>query len=108
MKMKGNAGKVKKVTLSRLIKLLFTKYKWQIILSIICIIIMVFGNLTSSVVTQKIADVIVDSIRSGTNPWPSITNTLIYMGGMYILGLVGSYTWNVTMAVTTQKFLNDL
>lgn len=108
MKMKGNAGKVKKGTLSRLIKLLFAKYKWQIILSIICIIIMVFGNLTSSVVTQKIADVIVDSIRSGKNPWPSITNTLIYMGGMYILGLVGAYTWNVTMAVTTQKFLNDL
>ena len=108
MKMKGAAGKAKKGTLPRLIKLLFSKYKWRVILSMICIVIMVAGNLTSSIVVKNITDTIEKAIRYDLNPWPSITKTLTIMGAMYIVGLFGAYTWNYTMAITTQKFLNDL
>ncbi len=108
MNMKGKAEKAKKGTLPRLIKLLFSKYKLQLIISMICIVIMAAGNLTSSIVTREITNIIVSAIRNGTDPWPSLTKTLTTMGIMYILGLVGSFTWNYVMAITTQKFLNDL
>lgn len=108
MNMKGKAEKAKKGTLPRLIKLLFSKYKLQLITSMICIVIMAAGNLTSSIVTREITNIIVSAIRNGTDPWPSLTKTLTTMGIMYILGLVGSFTWNYVMAITTQRFLNDL
>lgn len=108
MNMKGKPSKANKGTLPRLLKLLFSKYKLQLIVTMICIVIMAAGNLTSSIVTREITNIIVAAIRNGTDPWPELTKTLTIMGIMYILGLIGSFTWNYVMAITTQKFLNDL
>lgn len=98
--------KAKKGTFGRLVKILFKEFKWQLILVMICIVITSFGNLASSIFVKNITDTLTDAIKAQTDPWEKLTPLLIMMAGIYIVGLLGSFTWNYVMAITTQKFLN--
>ena len=100
--------KAKKGTMLRLVKMLFKDFKWQIIVSLICIVLNSFSNFTSSVFVENITNTINAGIRTGIDPLPELTKILLVMGGVYIVGLISSFTWNYIMAITTQKFLNNL
>lgn len=109
MKMpKGKGGKAKKGTLSRLLKELFSSYKWQIIIAMIFIVFASISNFTSSIFIKNITSAIEYSIKNGTNAWDELIPILIEVGIIYLLGLIGSFVWNLTMGITTQKFLNHL
>lgn len=112
MKAPKNIGKnkAKKGTLARLLKELLKEYKWQLLISVIFIAFASISNFASSIFIKNITDTIESSIRSnGTiNPWPSLFEILFEMISIYTLGLIGSFVWNLTMAITTQKFLNHL
>lgn len=100
--------KAKKGTFARLVKMLFKEFKWQLILVMFCIIVTSFGNLASSIFVKNITDALTNAIKAGTDPWKQLTPLLIMMAGIYVVGLLGSFTWNYVMAITTQKFLNYL
>lgn len=110
MRMNKQKGKMKakKGTMLRLVKMLFKDFKWQIIVSLICIVLTSFSNFTSSVFVENITNTINAGIRTGVDPLPELTKILLVMGGVYIVGLISSFTWNYIMAITTQKFLNNL
>lgn len=110
MRMNKQKGKMKakKGTMVRLVKMLFRDFKWQIIVSLICIVLTSFSNFTSSVFVENITNTINAGIRTGIDPLPELTKILLVMGGVYIVGLISSFTWNYIMAITTQKFLNNL
>ena len=105
---KGKAGKAKKGTFRRLIKELFSSYKWPIIIAMIFIIVAAVSNFTSSIFVKNITSAIETSLRTGTDPWVQLVPILIEVGIIYIAGLIGSFVWNLTMGITTQKFLNYL
>lgn len=105
-------AKANKGTLMRLIKRLFKTYKWQLILSFICLFFAAFSGTISSIFVKNLTDIIEKSIRlygEGYNPWvkdiPVLFTTL---ASLYLMGLVSSFIWNRTMAIVTQKLLNDL
>ena len=105
-------AKANKGTLTRLIKRLFKTYKWQLILSFICLFFAAFSGTISSIFVKNLTDIIEKSIRlygEGYNPWvkdiPVLFTTL---ASLYLMGLVSSFIWNRTMAIVTQKILNDL
>ncbi len=110
-------GKAKKGTLKRLIKILFKEYKWQMILTFICLLFASISNIASSVFVEKITSILEGLIKQyggiATNIRPGLwevgqelKNALLLMAGIYIIGLLSSFGWNYIMAITTQKFLN--
>lgn len=108
-KMPKNAGKqkAKKGTMSRLIKMLWKDYKWQLIIVFICIIIASISNFVSSIFVKNITNT-VKGIIVHTSEVSELTKLLVVMGVFYLIGLVGSFLWNYIMAITTQKFLNKI
>lgn len=109
MKVKGAHGKAKKGTLGRLLKMLFKDFKWQMIVCMICIILTSISNFTSSIFVKNITEVITRGVRDVSyNPINDLTILLIIMGSIYLVGLIGSFTYNYIMGITTQKFLNKL
>lgn len=102
----GKKYQAKKGTMKRLIKLLFKKFKWQMLISMFCIVITAIGNFTSSIFVRNITDILESAIRGGYSPWKELTPVFILMGSFYILSLIGSFSWTYIMAITTQKFLN--
>lgn len=114
MRMPKNAGhaKAKKGTLGRLIKMLFKNYKWQLSLALLCIILTSISNFTSSIfvknITNTVQDIVLDKIQTGNADYSNLITLLIIMGCVYIVGMIASFLYNLTMGITTQKFLNTI
>ena len=108
-------GKAKKGTMPRLLKMLFKEFKWQLVIALVCIIFASISNFTSSIFVKNITNTIDEAIRSKGLPTyteeifaQNITKILLIMGGVYIVGLISSYVWNLMMALITQKFQNKI
>ena len=125
-------GRAKKGTMKRLLKKLFKEYPFHLILSAICIIFNVAGNLCSSIFAGLISGVLSQGITEhfeltgnpAFNPMDfsevytaqvfggsfsiraSIPGLLIAMGSIYFVGIFASWGWNRTMAIATQRFMN--
>ena len=116
-------AKTKKGTMKRLLKMLFKLFPGQLILSLFCLIFNVFGNLCSSIFASLATSALTASgtIDKSINPFTDIfpvksafgfvvntnvTNLLIILGCIYAVGILASWTWNRTMAIVTQKFMN--
>ena len=108
--------KAKKGTLPRLFKMLVAKYKWQLIISIICLFFASFSGTISSVFIKNLTDIIEKTIRLNPtpalevyNPWAlDLPVLFLSLVGLYAVGLISSFVWNRVMAIVTHRFLNDL
>ena len=114
-------ARAKKGTLKRLVKQLFKNHAPALIFSMICLLINVFTNLASSIFANYTSAVLTESIATNTNPFTgfvtvtvmgietttNMTNLLIILGSIYAVGVFAAWAWNRTMAIVTQKFLNE-
>ena len=121
-------GRAKKGTMIRLLKKLFKEYPVHLILSAFCIVFNVAANLCSSIFSGLISGVLAKGIEQHVgayNPMDistfyeaqvfggSFTVTsnipilLILMGTVYFFGVFASWGWTRTMAIATQKFMNQ-
>ena len=114
--------RAKKGTLKRLMKMLFKKHALALIISGICIVFNVFSNLSGSIFTNFITVTLSTAIVEHANPFvgsyevtamgftvsTNITILLIILGSIYGLGVFASWIWNRTMAIVTQRFMNDI
>ena len=116
-------SKAKKGTMKRILKKLFKLYPAQLILSLLCLLFNIFGNLSSSIFVSLCTNTLTAAGLNGNNPFTDIfsvkttfgfevdtnlTYLLIILGCIYTVGIFASWTWNRTMAIVTQSFLNDL
>ena len=116
-------ARAKKGTMKRLLKMLFKLFPGQLILSLVCLIFNVFGNLCSSIFASlatsalTAAGTVDKSINPFTDIYPvrsafgfvvntNVTNLLIILACIYAVGILASWTWNRTMAIVTQRFMN--
>ena len=114
-------GGAKKGTAKRLIKQLFKLYPWQLILSFVCLLFNIIGNLCSSIFVSLVTNALAAAGEHGLNPFTDVydvsstfgftmhTNVkylLIILACIYTVGIFASWTWNRTMAIVTQKFMN--
>lgn len=121
-------GRAKKGTMRRLVKTLFKKYPARLTIAAICIAFNVFANLCSSIFASLIAGVLTAGVRENGGAYNAfdITKTyttyvmggsfeitsnipilLIFMGSIYAVGVFAAWWWNRSMAIITQKFMND-
>ena len=118
-------GRAKKGTIKRLLKQLFKRYPGRLIFSSICVVFNVIGNLCSSIFVGLVTGIITRAIETKVNPFDisakieadamggtfhlatNATILLIVMGAMYVIGIIATWGWNRTMAITTHEFLND-
>ena len=114
-------GKAKKGTMKRLLKMLFKQFPAQLVISLICLVFNVIGNLSSSIFASLTTTALVNAVKGGFDPFKDVyavetvfgfnvnTNVfylLVILGSIYVVGIFASWTWNRTMAIVTQRFLN--
>ena len=118
-------GRAKKGTIKRLLKQLFKRYPGRLIFPGICVVFNVIGNLCSSIFVGLVTGIVTRAIETGVDPFDisarieadamggtfhlatNATVLLIIMGAIYVLGILATWGWNRTMAITTHEFLND-
>ena len=119
-------AKPKKGTIKRLFKSLWKHFKFELLLSLITLILSIAVNLCGSIFASLITDLLTKAIPAnnpvgsvniftdkfevalfGTFPFhANLTGLLIGLLSIYGLGVICSWTWNRTMAIVTQKYLN--
>ena len=114
-------GRAKKGTMKGLLKMLFKLYPAQLIISLICLIFNVIGNLCSSIFVALCTTALTAAGMYGLNPFvdtypvrtifgfnvtTNVSYLLIILGSIYIVGIFAAWTWNRTMAIVTQRFMN--
>ena len=111
--------KVKKGTFRRLIKLLFSFYKFPLILVFICICLSALATASPSIFQKNVIDTAskaINAIRAGElTPegaleafFPTIAIFVGILAGIYIVGLISAFVQTRTMAVVTQGSLHKL
>ena len=114
-------ARAKKGTLKRLLKELFKRYPAQLIVSALCIIFNIFANVCSSLFMNFVTTILTKAIIVGGNPLTgsyeamamgitlntNVTILLLVLIGIYTVGVFASWFWNRTMAIVTQKFMNE-
>ena len=103
-------GAIKKGTATRLIKTVFSLYKWQLIVVLFCILINSTGSLVSSVFLQTLIDeVIPTGVAQGFAAVQSrLTGMIIGMAGIYLVIVLAAFLYNRIMATVTQGMLYHL
>lgn len=114
--------RAKKGTLKRLMKELIKRYPFQLIISALCIIFNIFANISSSIFMNFVTTIVATGIKDGKNPLAdrftvstmgftlkntNVTYLIITLAIIYAVGVFASWFWNRTMAIVTQKFMNE-
>jgi len=101
--------KIKKDTIKRLLGYIFKNHKKQFALVIICIILSSSANVASSLFLQTLIDGYITPLLNDVNPvFTGLLKMLGIMAGIYLIGILGTYIYNRTMAVIAQSVLKDI
>lgn len=100
---------IKKNTIKRLFSYIFKNHKKKFVLVIICIILSSAANVSSSLFLQTLIDGYITPLLKDANPvFLGLLKMLIIMAGIYLIGILGTYIYNRTMAVIAQNVLKDV
>ncbi len=101
--------RARKGTLPRLLKMLFSYYKWWLPVILVCIIVTAFSSTASSLFMNIYITHIEEGLKLGWNEVSSkIFNTTAVLALIYLVGLITSFTFSRLMAVITQGFLDKV
>ncbi|MFW6678673.1 ABC transporter ATP-binding protein [Lacrimispora sp. AGF001] len=100
----------KQHSFGRLVRYLFSHYKIQLIVTLICIVISSFSSSIATIFIQRLID---ECITPGVNQGfeaiaGKFTSILLTMGFIYICGTIASIIYNQIMAIVTQGTLKNL
>lgn len=108
VRMKGKPS-VKKGTLGRLLKLLFSQNKALLITVLICLTVSAVVSVASSVFLVNLLNTIEEGLKLGFDAvWLNLVKIFVIMCGVYGVGVLGSFTYTRLMAILTQKFLHQI
>lgn len=96
-------------TIKGLLSYLF-KHKVVLIIVAVCIILSSITNVVSSVFLQILIDKYVTPTLMGTltPPLAGMIRLFLVVGGIFVVGIISSYTYNVLMTVTSEKILKEI
>lgn len=106
----GAKPKVKKGTLKRLLKMLFSEYKWQMLAVVVCLIISAIAGSVSSIFLRRIIDnVITPALTGGLDSVKAeFIKIIITLGSIYALAIVSMAIYTQLGAKITQGFLASI
>ena len=100
---------MKKGVLKRIMKILFTEYKLQMIAVAACIVMVSLASTIASLFMNKFLNYIGEGLENGLDSVSSkITVAVISMLCIYALGWLASFAYTRIMAVVTQSFLHSM
>lgn len=100
---------VKKGTAKRLISYVFSKYSIHFFAVIVLILISAFVNVASSVFLQILIDDYITPLLGVSNPnFAPLLKLVIVMFGIYIVGVISTYTYSRIMIVISQGTLRRI
>ena len=100
----------KQHSFGRLVRYLFSHYKIQLIVTLICIVISSFSSSIATIFIQRLIDeCITPGVSQGFEAIAGkFTSILLTMGFIYICGTIASVIYNRIMAIVTQGTLKNL
>ena len=100
-------GVIKKGTMKRLLKYVFSYYKWHLTVVFICLIVSAAGGLVSSVFMQQNIDHVIEpGVKYGfAAVKKTLIRNLVIMGSVYALALTATFLYQRIMATVTQGVL---
>ncbi len=107
----GPAPKVKNPmkTLKRLIGIIFRKYKIQMIIVFLCIIVSVLANVQGTLFIQNLIDDYITPMLSQSKPdFMPLLGAIGRVAFFYLLGAASMYTYSRIMVYVTQGTMRDL
>ena len=105
MKMDKNARK----SLGRLFGIIFKDYKLHFVLVLICIFISALAGVAGTVFLKTLIDTYIAPFIGMQNPDMSgLANALLKMAGVYVLGIISTFTYQMTMMYVTQGSLKKI
>lgn len=110
-KIMGPKPKVKKPgkVLKRLMGIIFKKYKFQLIIVFVCIIISVLSNVQGTLFIQRlIDDYITPLLRVGNPDFLPLAMAILRVAAFYVTGAVATYTYSRIMVYVTQGTMRDI
>ena len=100
---------ITKGTFFRLIKELWSYYKFRWILVFLCMFFVVIGNSFASIFIKNITSIITEGLKLGYDSIHSkLIEMLVLMGTVYVLSITASIIMNTTIAVITQGSLKNI
>ena len=107
----GPRPKVKKETLPRVLKLLYTFYPKLIPIVVFCIIFAAIVNSIPAIFTKNILDIIAESLENGTTWAEALPELMPLIGiliGLYLISIILTVLQSQLMAYITQGFLSKM
>ena len=100
-----NSGQV----LKRLFGIIFKKYKFQMIIVFVCILISVLANVQGSLFIQNlIDDYITPMIQSGSRDFGPMLGAILRVAIFYAIGAASAFIYAKIMVYVTQGTMRDL
>ena len=101
-----DAHKVDMVTLKRLLKMIFSTYRVQLLIVMVCILATVFTNVANSMFLSTLIDQYITPMMGQANPdYSGLTAALTKMAVIYILGVSCAYLYQRLMVNISQGTL---
>jgi len=99
----------KKGVLKRILKLLFTEYRFAMIAVTVCIVIASAASTIASIFMNMFINHIEVGMKEGLDAvWGDIVRAVLIMVTIYLTGLLCNFTYTRLMAIVTQGFLNKM
>ena len=109
MNNKDHKPEIKKGTIKRLFSYITKKYKKRLAVVFVCIIISAIAGALGSLFLQTlIDDNITPMIEQNLTDYTPLFNAILRMIGIYLLGIIATYTYNFLMAKVSQGVLKDI
>ncbi len=96
-------------TLMRLFGIIFRNYKFHFMVVIVCIFISALANVRGTLFLKTLIDTYIAPFIGMQNPDMSgLAKALMQMAGIYCLGIISTYTYNMIMMYVTQGTLKKI
>ena len=106
---KGPMGFAPKGTLKRLLKNLFKRYFWLLIVVMLCLMINAATNFSASIFIKNFTETLEEGLKTGdiNAAWDRIVLLATILGIVYIAGVFSALAWNLILVHITQNYLNE-
>lgn len=107
--MNNKKPEIKKGTVKRLTKYILKNNKSKLAIVLICIIISAIAGVLGSLFLQTlIDDNITPMLENNLSDYTPLFNAILKMIGIYLIGIISTYTYNILMTITAQGILKHI
>ena len=101
--------KKSKESLVRLFKVIFANYKFHFVVVVLCILISALASVKGTMFLRTLIDNHIAPFIGMQNPDMSgLLHALLIMAGIYGLGIISTFTYNIIMMFVTQGTLKKI